>query len=66
MCTELFLSNRALKRDPNLNLVSEHLLRSEVDRSSLLDLYLKIRRGLYVPDDELDSVVDQLRLAGIV
>jgi hypothetical protein len=55
-----------LRRDPNLSFVSEHLLRSELERASLLDLYRKVRSGYHVPDDELDSLANQLRLAGIV
>jgi WD40 repeat protein len=66
LCTDLFLSNHALRRDPNLSFVSEHLLRSELERTSLLDLYRKVRSGHHVPDDELDSLANQLKLAGIV
>jgi WD40 repeat protein len=65
-CAELFLSNHALRRDPNLSFVSEHFLRSELERASLLDLYRKVLRGYRVPDDELDGLANQLKLAGIV
>jgi WD40 repeat protein len=66
LCGELFFSAHALRRDPNLSFVSEHLLRSELERASLLDLYRKVRSGHRVPDDELDGLANQLKLAGIV
>lgn len=66
LCEALFFSNRARERDDNLIFVRERLLRSEVDRASLLDLYLKVRRGKLVPDDETNALVSVLRLSGIV
>jgi WD40 repeat protein len=66
ICDELFLSNRAKERDDNLLFVRERLLRSEVDVPSLLELYLKVRRGEDVEDDETSPRVNVLRLSGIV
>jgi WD40 repeat protein len=66
ICEELFFSNRAKERDDNLLFVRERLLRSEIDRSSLLELYLKVRRDGYVEDDETSQWVSVLRLSGIV
>jgi WD40 repeat protein len=66
LCEELFLSPRAQERDDNLLFVRERLLRSEVDRASLLDLYAQVRRGKRIADDEADPLVSLLRLAGIV
>jgi len=66
ICDELFLSNRAKERDDNLLFVRDRLLRSEVDVPSLLELYLKVRRGEEVEDDETSPRVNVLRLSGIV
>jgi WD40 repeat protein len=66
LCGDLFFDHRARERDDNLVFVRERLLRGGTDVASLLDLYLQVRRGRRVPDDELDPLVTQLRLAGIV
>ncbi|MBI4659572.1 MAG: AAA-like domain-containing protein [Verrucomicrobia bacterium] len=65
ICEDLFFSNRARDRDDNLIFVRERILRSDVDRISLLDLYLRMRRGKYVLDDETNPLVGVLRLSGI-
>src|SRR5439155_21587564 len=66
LCEELFFSNRARERDDNLIVVRERMLRSEADLTGLLDLYLKVRSGQRVADDQTDSLVSILRLSGIV
>jgi len=66
LCEELFFSQRARERDDNLLFVREILLRGWTDVASLLDLYLKIRRGKWVVDDETSPLVNLLRLSGIV
>jgi WD40 repeat protein len=66
VCSDVFFAHRARDRDDNLVFVRERLLRSGTDVASLLDLYLQVRRGRWVPDDDLDPLVVQLRLAGIV
>jgi WD40 repeat protein len=66
LCHELFLSSRAPERDDNLLFVRERLVRSEADVASLLDLYLKVRNGKHVVDDETSFLVNLLRLSGIV
>ena len=66
ICDELFFSSRAKERDDNLLFVRERLLRSEMDVPSLLELYLKVRRGELVEDDETSRRVSVLRLSGIV
>jgi WD40 repeat protein len=65
LCADLFLSPRAHERDDNLLFVRERLLRGESDVASLLDLYLQIRTGTRVSDDEFDPLVTTLRLSGI-
>ena len=65
ICDELFLSRRARERDDNLLFVRERMLRSEVDTSSLLTLYAKVRRSGKVSDDPSDPLVTVLRLSGI-
>ncbi len=66
LCAELFFSVRARERDDNLLFVRQRLLRSDVDRAALLDLYLKVLRGDRVPDDETNVHVAVLRLSGLV
>jgi WD40 repeat protein len=66
ICGELFLSSRAKERDDNLLFVRERLLRSETDVPSLLEMYLKVRRGEIVADDETSQRVSVLRLSGVV
>lgn len=66
ICEDLFLSSRARERDDNLLFVRDRLLRSEVDITSLLELYLKVRGGNSVVDDETSRLVSVLRLSGIV
>lgn len=65
LCADLFFTRRAQERDDNLIFVREHLLRSEIDRASLLDLYQKIRNKNRVPDDEANALISILRLSGI-
>jgi len=66
LCEELFLSSRARERDDNLLFDRERLVRSEVDVTSLLELYLKVHAGKPVADDETSLLVTVLRLSGIV
>ena len=65
-CEELFLSPRARETDDNLLYVRERLCRTESDLASLLELYEEIHAGGQVSDDELNDLVNQLRLAGVV
>lgn len=65
ICRDLFLSLRAREHDDNLHFVRERMLRSEVDTPSLLTLYAKIRAGKKIRNDETNSLVGVLRLAGI-
>lgn len=66
ICDDLFLSARARESDDNLLFVRERLLRSEVDLNSLLDLYERILRNETIEDNELNPLITQLRLAGLV
>lgn len=66
LCERLFLTRQARESDDNLAFVRNRLLRSEADTSSLLDLYLQVRAGRRVPDDESNPLCALLRLAGIV
>ena len=65
VCEGLFLSSRARESDDNLLFVQERLLRSEVDRAALLDLYAQVRGHKRVRDDEFNPTVSILRLSGI-
>ncbi len=62
----LFLSHRASERDDNLLFIRERILHSEVDLASLLDVYLRVRTGKRVRDDDTNALVGVLRLSGIV
>lgn len=67
LCTHLFLTERAREQDDNLLFVRERILRTEGDRMALLDVYAQIfrsRRGMR--DDASSSLVDLLRLSGVV
>lgn len=66
LCEELFFTRRASEQDDNLLFVRERMLRSEVDRTSLLTLYERVWRGARVEDEETSPLVTVLRLAGIV
>jgi len=63
---DLFFSPRARERDDNLIFVRERILRSEVDRASLLHLYEQVLAGRWVGDDETNRLVNVLRLSGII
>ncbi len=65
LCDRLFLGNRAKERDDNLVFVRERLLRSDHDRSAVLDTYRKVRSGTPVADDETNPLVGALHLAGV-
>jgi hypothetical protein len=54
------------ENDDNLLFVRERLLRSEVDKGELLDLYARVHSGEHALDDENNPVISVLRLSGIV
>lgn len=66
VCERMFFSPRAQARDDNLMFVRERMLRSELDRASLLSLLSQVQSGKRVKDDDTDPLVDALRLSGIV
>jgi WD40 repeat protein len=66
LCHQLFLSDDVRTRDDNLLFVRERLLRSEVDRASLLDLYRRVWLGKRLKYDETNALMEVLRLSGIV
>lgn len=65
LCETLFLDERAAEKNDNLVFVRERMLRSEVDRFELLNLYAKIHQGRCVRDDPGNPLVGVLRLSGI-
>lgn len=65
ICTELFLTEQAAEKNDNLVFVRERLLRSEVDRFELLQLYAKVLNGGHVLDDPSNPLICVLRLAGV-
>ena len=65
-CEELFLNTRARERDDNLVFVRERMLRSDVELTGLLELYLKAWKRETVNVDEAGPIVSVLRLSGIV
>ncbi|MGB0582206.1 MAG: AAA-like domain-containing protein, partial [Limisphaerales bacterium] len=65
LCETLFLDERAAEKNDNLVFVRERMLRSEVDRFELLNLYAKIHAGRCVRDDPGNPLVGVLRLSGI-
>jgi outer membrane lipoprotein-sorting protein len=65
ICKDLFLSSDARKREDNLLFVAQQLLRSNLDRVALLELYRRIRRGRTVRNSDADPLIEALRLSGI-
>src|SRR5579871_3076430 len=66
LCERLFLSKTARDTDDNLAFVRNRLLRSEVDLAALLDLYVQVRAGKKIKDDETNPLIPVLRLSGVV
>jgi WD40 repeat protein len=65
VCEDLFLADLARDVDDNLVYVRERMLRSEVDRATLLDAYGKVHAGKQVRFDDGDRVITVLLLSGI-
>jgi WD40 repeat protein len=66
VCEGLFLASRASERDDNLLFVRERLLKSEADRTALLDLYRRVWERRRVRDDATNPLCGLLKLAGVV
>jgi WD40 repeat protein len=62
----LFITPRARETDDNLVFVRNRMLKSDLDRVALLDVYRRVRRGRLAPADETNAIHTTLRLAGIV
>ncbi len=65
LADRLFVAPSHRHRDDNLLFVEERLLRAEVDRTALLDLYQNVLRGKRVEDDQHNPFVRLLWLSGI-
>ena len=65
VCEGLFLRHNAQESDDNLAFVRNRLLKSEADLASLLELYGKVRQGLFVPDDETNPLCGLLKMSGV-
>lgn len=66
LCATLFFAYRAQERDDNLLFVRDRMLRGDVDRGGLLDLYWRIRGGATIRDDDTNPLAGPLHLSGIV
>lgn len=66
LCSHLFLSPKAREQDDNLHFVREQIQRSRADRSRLLNVYASIRSGESVEPNDADSILNALRISGIV
>jgi len=67
LCSTMLLSSEARHTESNLTLVSDRLLKSGHDVSSLLDLYIRVHSGRApVKDEPGHPLYDALRLSGIV
>jgi WD40 repeat protein/Flp pilus assembly protein TadD len=66
LCKELFLSERAREQEENLLFVRDRLLRSELDRAAILELYGRAHGHRFVKDDQSSPIVSLLHLSGIV
>lgn len=65
LCGQLFFTHSAKESDDNLSFVRNRLLKSEVDLASLLDLYVGMRKGRGVADDETNPLTSILKLSGV-
>lgn len=65
VCEKLFISSESRAKDDNLIFVRERILRSELNRADLLDLYSKIYTDDDVRDDRTNPLINTLRLSGI-
>jgi WD40 repeat protein len=63
---DLFLAPSAQETDDNLLFVRDWLLRSEVDRAALLELYRQVWLRRRVRDDETNPLCSLLKLSGAV
>ncbi len=66
VCSNLFLTHTAHESDDNLAFVRNRLLNSEVDVTSLLDIYKGILSRKLVADEEANPICAVLKLSGIV
>jgi hypothetical protein len=62
---ELFFTEAGRNTDPNLQFVRDQIL-EHPDRGRLLRMYLAVRRGELINDDELDPIRSTLKLSGLV
>ncbi len=66
LCTDLFLTHAAKESDDNLAFVRNRLLKSEANLASLLDMYVRVREGQSVPDDDTNALCGILKLSGVL
>lgn len=65
LCEKMFLTQRAKETDDNLTFVRDRMLRSEVDRVDLLDIYKRVYKHKQVNDDSSNPLINILKLSGI-
>ena len=66
LCSGLFFTASAFEQDDNLIFVRERILRSGSNTAELLNLFLHVRSGGALPQDDSDPLIMALRLSGIV
>ena len=66
LCETMFLTRAARDADDNLSFVRKYLLeQKDYKRADVLDLYLQIRSGKRIPDQETNPICSVLKLSGV-
>ena len=66
LCARLFLLEEARTADSNIAFVGNRFLHNGQDRSALLDMYREVLRGKRVLNSETNTLINALKISGIV
>jgi len=66
LCEEVFFSSRSRDAENNLQHVRTQVLDKDKDTAALLDLYRQVRSRKKIRDDDTNSLINTLRLSGLV
>lgn len=66
LCEELFFTSRSRDSENNLQHVRAMVLAKDADHAAILSLYQDIRRRKRIKDDDTNTLINHLRLAGLI
>ncbi len=66
LCEELFFTSRSRESENNLQHVRAMVLAKDADHAAILSLYQDIRRRKRIKDDDTNTLINHLRLAGLI